>query len=88
MIDVLDLESPAIRGTVVGMLGIACSLYLPLLSPVITIYFFYQGKSWYISPNRKYTKVGVGLLILGILLSVYSYLVITGYFTTPGFESL
>lgn len=87
MVNTIDFDSPVTEGVAIGMVGIALSLYFPLLSPIVTIYFLYQGASWYVSPNSRSDKIGLGLLILGILLLIYSYFAITGYITTRGFET-
>ncbi|WP_175609692.1 hypothetical protein [Haladaptatus litoreus] len=53
----------------------------------MTVYFFYRGWSPYLSSDSKRELVGIGMMITGVLLAGYSYIVITGYITTPGFES-
>ncbi|WP_144239983.1 hypothetical protein [Haladaptatus cibarius] len=87
MFEIVDLENKIAHGIIIIILGVASSLYFPLISPVMAVYFFYRGWNWYISSDSTREKMGILLMVFGVFLVGYSYFAIAGYITSPGFEN-
>lgn len=61
--------------------------FIPLMAPVVCIYCIYEGRKLYLFKNRATEKIGLLFLLVGLFFALYSYFVITGYFSTPHFDS-
>ena len=61
--------------------------FIPLMAPVVCIYCIYKGRELYLFKNRATEKIGMLFMLVGLFFALYSYFVITGYFSTPHFDS-
>lgn len=87
MVDAVNTSNPVVRGIVALLLGAALCFYYPPVSPAVTVYVLYSGGKRYLSSNPKRRRVGTVLLVAGVVLAGFSYVVLTGYVTEPGFDA-
>ena len=76
---------PILRALGLIVLGVAASMLLLYVTPVVAIFLLYRGWSWYLSPEPRREKAGVVLLAGGMLLLCLSYVVYAGLLRTPEF---